>query len=159
MIKFDFNWNNKLYNNIYTTIRKKPYVIGEIHLISILYNNEYCIHSNAKVIDCFPIRLGILSKNILMLDTGMEYDDAIDLLKKYKIKIDEVCYLITLQKHDSFYEVIIRYNNETGKNLYSIAKIDDEENWIASFTKLENALSFIHDKNYIIKKFRNEVSQ
>jgi len=48
--------------------------------------------------------------------------------------------------------VIINYNTEIGKPLYSICPISDTENWIDSFKTLKGAVSYCNRNKFEIQK-------
>ena len=48
--------------------------------------------------------------------------------------------------------VIINYNTEIGKPLYSICPISDTENWIDSFKSLKKAVSYCERNKFEIQK-------
>ena len=54
-------------------------------------------------------------------------------------------------------KVIINNNNETGKELFSIALIEEPEDWIQSFKTLKTAIRFCAKEGYVIQKFRRTI--
>ena len=51
-------------------------------------------------------------------------------------------------------EVIINYNTEIGRALYSVTPINDPDNWIRSFKYLKNAVIYCERKKLEIQKLR-----
>lgn len=100
-IKFDKNWNSKLNNKAFTTIRLKndeKYKVGEIYFIedkSASYNRMSVIR------DIFDFKIGRISMCASMVDMGVTPDLAIKILKEYYPDVtdwnDEIFSLITLE--------------------------------------------------------------
>lgn len=51
-------------------------------------------------------------------------------------------------------KVIINYNTEIGKALYSVTPINDLDNWIKSFKYLKNAVLYCEREKLEIQKLR-----
>ena len=84
-LKFYKNWNNKLANDIFTTIRSasKHYYIGQI--VNILCT-ELCTETpikQAQIIDIQRCYLPNINNTILTLDTGVYRYEALEILTKY----------------------------------------------------------------------------
>ena len=95
-IKFNQNWNNKLDNNIFTTIRKNTYT-KEIYYEEntnkefeiILTGKKYgeCKLLGFKVVEWYHLINNF--EPLLLVDTGLYYQDAIKVFENFYGKIKE----------------------------------------------------------------------
>lgn len=104
-IKFSHNWNNKLDNKVFTTIRKWTKEKGEYY--QSLVNREFDVLLNGK-----PHSKAILKKvniqywctvdeHLIMLDTGMMVDKAKELFKQFGISDEShVAIILLFEKED-----------------------------------------------------------
>lgn len=81
-IKFSQNWNNKLSNNIFTTIRKPGFWVNDGDFCVIVLNDKlYCY---AKCIDKRTQKLANIDPLIIQTDIG----DELDVCRKVLSKLD-----------------------------------------------------------------------
>lgn len=77
-LKFSRNWNNKLNNRIFTTIREfsqhndERFKLGA--MVEITFKGK--VVSHAEIIDITTVNFGIIPKYVRMLDTGYLLDEA-----------------------------------------------------------------------------------
>lgn len=97
-INFSTNWNNKLNNKCFSTIRifnNKKYILN--YNYKILLNNNYLY--DAKIIYEKGFYINQLSEPMAFLDTGYSKNETIEILKKmYKNKIDLKFHYIILNQ-------------------------------------------------------------
>jgi hypothetical protein len=97
-IKFSTNWNNKLSNKSFSTIRifnSNKYIVG--YSYKILLKENYLF--DAKIEFEKGFYLNQLSEPMARLDTGYSRNETIEILKKmYKNKIDLRFHYIILNK-------------------------------------------------------------
>ncbi len=101
-IKFSHNWNNKLENSIFTTIRsqssdKEEYYKGLIgDEFEVLLNGKlYC----KAVLQCVEgALLGEFTNGLLMSDTGMPIIDAMELFAKFGLSPSDPALLLTFER-------------------------------------------------------------
>lgn len=98
VIKFSYNWNNKLNCNFFTTIRKlnKYYQLGEIY--KVFCNEIFCF--DAKIIHISRIYMRDLTEKICLHDTGYP-------MKETKIMLKKMHHLEDYQVED--FEIIVIY--------------------------------------------------
>ena len=100
VIKFSHNWNGKLDNNIFTTIRratprKTDYYIGhhgdvfDVHLNKL----SYC---DSKLIEVAIMPLSEINHSLLMLDTGCQ--EYLEIFQKFGVYVDTEVLLLTYKK-------------------------------------------------------------
>jgi len=103
-IKFSKNWNNKLNNDIFTTIRsswgqmgdKQEYYQNNIdNVFDVILNKK--IHSQVKLVSVSEYNFEDLPKTIIMIDTGMKWADAIHMFNRemnitYASKVLLLCF-------------------------------------------------------------------
>lgn len=80
-ISFSFNWNNKLENKAFTTIRllqQEKYRTEETYLITLKLKELF----QAKIIEIKPFWLKDLNEFIAHLDTGYNKKECIEIIKK-----------------------------------------------------------------------------
>ena len=89
-IDFSHNWNGKLDNEFFTTIRKfmvdkLRYYHGSIgETFGVFLNGEKVCEARLEIADLFKLnRSNIYDKIIVMLDTGLPHEKAFDLLAKF----------------------------------------------------------------------------
>ena len=75
-IKFSHNWNNKLSNNIFTTIRKhtkakEEYYREQLGEIFDIYLNNLMLPSQVRLVGVEVNGFNKINDNVLMLDTGL----------------------------------------------------------------------------------------
>jgi len=86
-IRFKKNWNNKLNCRFFSTIRKvlpanpRYYLDKEGTVFNILMNQK--IIGSARLIVIKEVKLGEIPEEILMLDTGLPPEEAMDVLKGF----------------------------------------------------------------------------
>lgn len=97
-INFNTNWNNKLNNKTFSTIRifnNKKFIIG--YYYKILLKNEYLFDAKLEFEKSFYI--DGLTNPMAYLDTGYPRNETIDILKKmYKDKINLKFHYLILSK-------------------------------------------------------------
>jgi hypothetical protein len=100
-IDFSYNWNNKLENKCFSTIRiynPKKYVLNQNY--KILLNSKHLY--DAKIVFEKGFYINQLSEPMSFLDTGYSKNETIDILKKmYKNKIDLQFHFIILKKNET----------------------------------------------------------
>lgn len=100
-IDFSYNWNNKLENKCFSTIRiynPKKYVLNQNY--KILLNSKYLY--DAKIVFEKGFYINQLSEPMSFLDTGYSKNETIDILKKmYKNKIDLKFHFIILKRNET----------------------------------------------------------
>lgn len=103
MVKFTHNWNNKLENKIFTTIRRfvksrRDYYekrIGDV--MPIILNDTKM--GNAKLLTCITTYFNKIDGIILILDTGMSDVQKIkELFRKFGIKENDLCYILLFER-------------------------------------------------------------
>lgn len=101
-INFSFNWNNKLNNSIFSTIRcyskEKEYYYKNLlnkPFIVLLKNKKFIIASLESV-EVFT--LNEIPHALLMIDSGMRYFSAIKLFQKFGIGLDKKTLLLTFTR-------------------------------------------------------------
>jgi len=94
-ITFTYNWNNKLGNNVFTTVRiKNPekYKLNEVYdiILSKSINKEPTNQGKAKIVLIQDFLIDKVTEGIALIDTGYSRDKFIELIKTmYKnAKID-----------------------------------------------------------------------
>lgn len=97
-IKFSTNWNNKLDNKAFSTIRiynPKKYIIG--YYYKIILKEKYLFDAKIEYEKSFYINE--LTEAMALLDTGYFRNETIDILKKmYKDKINLKFHYLILSK-------------------------------------------------------------
>lgn len=82
-IKFSNNWNRKLDNNIFTTIRKiEHYVLNGDRVAIVLNDKLYKWAIVTAMIECEFRELGVV---LLMCDTGYEIEETLNIFKNMGI--------------------------------------------------------------------------
>lgn len=102
-ISFSHNWNNKLDNKIFTTIRghtagKAEYYHRSVnHLFDVELNKE--VYAEAKLISVSINKLCLLPYHILALDTGLtRLADIQELFRRFKLGWHDQCLLLLFEK-------------------------------------------------------------
>jgi hypothetical protein len=86
-IKFSYNWNNKLNNISFTTIRlKQPdkYVLGQVY--EIFLNKDFKM--NARIIGIINFFLKDLNEYMAQIDTGYSKEEATKIITKMYPNVD-----------------------------------------------------------------------
>lgn len=90
LIRFSHNWNNKLEQSIFTTIRK--FGVRKASYYSKLVGEEFDVElqkvkfGKAKLIDMQVIEFGNVPRGLLYTDTGMKTKpDVMNLFAKFKV--------------------------------------------------------------------------
>jgi hypothetical protein len=80
IIKFSYNWNNKLNCNFFTTIRKRNnyYVAGDIY--KVFCNEKFCFE--AKIIHISTLQIADLTEKISLHDTGYPLSETKIMLQR-----------------------------------------------------------------------------
>ena len=101
-IKFSHNWNNKLDNNIFTTIRrytdeKRRYYNAQVGkpFISILNDKE---HSICELLGTEVRILKDLTEGLVCVDTGQTYEEALKTFKKFNCSRDTEVIILTFKR-------------------------------------------------------------
>lgn len=103
-IKFNWNWNNKLYCNFFSTIRfgVNSYVEGDLYNILLRESNVFINTGTSKLIHLYPDQLFINLYTILEIDTGYNFDESIKLFTKFNnnIVIDNttLCHFLIFER-------------------------------------------------------------
>jgi hypothetical protein len=84
-VKFEENWNNKLYGTFFTSIRKHDSKINEGDLCDILINGKGV--KLARCISAEVIKFHELTINSVQMDFGMEYRDALKKLNELGMQV------------------------------------------------------------------------
>lgn len=82
-IKFSTNWNRKLDNLIFTTIRKANHYVENRDQVAIVLNDK--LYKWAQVIAISECKFSEVGPVMLMLDTGHEYNAAVEIFEKMGI--------------------------------------------------------------------------
>lgn len=86
-INFSLNWNNKLDNNVFTTIRSRFVPIEPGTSVQIMLKNKlYCW---AKVKECILCKFSDINPLIIYLDTGHSPDQAYEIFKGMGLDIND----------------------------------------------------------------------
>ena len=98
-INFSLNWNNKLDNQVFTTIRSTfiPVQPGTSLMIN-LKGKLYCW---AKVKECIKCKFSDINPLIIWLDTGYEPEQAFELFKTMGLDYsnkEQECMLLILER-------------------------------------------------------------
>lgn len=103
IIKFSRNWNNKLNNNIFTTIRKYSDEKYEYYLNQL--NKQFYVELNkkmtciVKLLEVTPSNYLDISLTMLRLDTGIIDNNNIDdIFKIFGIKENDKVLILTFAK-------------------------------------------------------------
>lgn len=86
VINFQENWNKKLDNKIFTTIRKVGIPISEQSICEIHLKNK--LYKWATVISCKKVFFHEIPLGILITDTGYSDDQALKLFQSFGIDIN-----------------------------------------------------------------------
>jgi hypothetical protein len=78
-VNFEENYNCKLYGKFFTSIREKDFNVDIGTLCDITLKGKGI--KLARIIGCEKIRFGDLSETTIMIDTGRNYSDALQLFK------------------------------------------------------------------------------
>jgi hypothetical protein len=104
-IKFSHNWNNKLHNPIFTTIRKYDVLKAKYYKDLITQNFDILLQNkkigNAKLINMEIIRFNDIPESLLHIDTG--YDlvcDIIELFSKFGITENNSVLILTFKNNE-----------------------------------------------------------
>lgn len=84
-IKFSKNWNNKLNNNIFTTIRGANFWVNDGDYCVIVLENK--LLGYAKCIDKYQIKAVNVSPTILLTDVGLPLDHCKQIFKNFGIDL------------------------------------------------------------------------
>ena len=101
-IRFSHNWNNKLSQTIFTTIRKYDYKkwnyykCQEGSKYNVLLNGE--LHGKAILISVESIEMKDAPVGLLCSDTGMIPKDATKLFKKFNIDMYSTILILTFKR-------------------------------------------------------------
>lgn len=102
-IKFSYNWNNKLENKAFTTIRlhnDKKYIIGKTYEIELNTKPK----GKAILKDKRTLKLNQLNDFISYIDTGYSVEETTQIIKRMYKNIDlantlfDFCLLVYVQK-------------------------------------------------------------
>lgn len=96
-LDFSYNWNKKLENKCFSTIRifNKKYFIG--NLFDVFLNDKFLFTAKIKFEKSFFMNQ--LNEPMSYLDTGYSKNETLDILKKmYKNKIDLKFHYLILEK-------------------------------------------------------------
>lgn len=86
-INFSYNWNNKLDNKVFTTIRSRFIPIEPGTSVTIaLKNKTYCF---AKVKECILCKFADINPLIIYLDTGYSPAEAYEIFKNMGLDIND----------------------------------------------------------------------
>lgn len=83
-IKFSTNWNRKLDNLIFTSIRKANHYVNNGDRVAIVLNDK--LYKWAEVIAISECKFSEIGPVLLCLDTGYDYEGAIKLFDQMGIK-------------------------------------------------------------------------
>lgn len=102
-VRFNANYNKKLYANYFTTIRKVDsfIMVGGIYDIELKGKSVLL----AQCIDIEIVKFHEIPQNLVMLDTGISYAESLDLFMKLGLKVTdfELKVKLILFKNNSFY--------------------------------------------------------
>jgi hypothetical protein len=104
-IPFIVNFNGKLNNNVFTTIRKHKGGESNYYSPKIGSNYNVMLKENvigtAKLLSARMLRFKEIPELVLLLDTGMsDYDNAVQVFEKFygKFSHDELFYILFFEK-------------------------------------------------------------
>ena len=102
IIRFSHDWNNKLENPVFTTIRKwdykkEMYYGSAINAIFKILLNKY-EKGFAKLIHVDTETLRMLPQALICSDTGMIYNEALILFRSFGIQPDDKVIILTYKK-------------------------------------------------------------
>lgn len=84
-VKFQENWNKKLYGKYFTTIRKENYCLNKGDIVDIVLKGVPV--ASAKVIECDVLFFHELGHVMVMCDTGYSYADSLELFYRFGINV------------------------------------------------------------------------
>lgn len=84
-IKFQENWNKKLYGKYFTTIRKENYYLNKGDIVDVVLKGVSV--ASAKVIECEVLFFHELGPDMVMCDTGYNYADSLELFCRFGINV------------------------------------------------------------------------
>lgn len=84
-IRFQENWNKKLYGKYFTTIRKHDYCLNKGDIVDVVFKGKAV--ASAKVIECDLLFFHELGHVMVMCDTGYNYADSLELFYKFGINV------------------------------------------------------------------------
>ena len=95
-VKFQENWNKKLYGKYFTTIRQEDYYLKKGDIVDIVLKGKAV--SSAKVIECDVLFFHELGHVMIQCDTGYNYAESLELFYKFGINVKSFetkvkCYL------------------------------------------------------------------
>ncbi len=95
IIKFSYNWNNKLNCDCFTTIRFSKKYVNKINQKFKVYLKDKFLF-NAILLKVKPFKLRGLTDWLCFIDTGYNKETTLDIIKKmYKnIKDDDIIYIL-----------------------------------------------------------------
>lgn len=103
VVKFAFNWNNKLNCHSFTTIRRHDplkYAVGNVHQILMKTHDRWVTnYGRAKIVDVRALTLKQIGDNefISRIDTGHSGSDTVCILKKiYRNASDDTLFSFVL---------------------------------------------------------------
>jgi hypothetical protein len=98
-INFSYNWNNKLDNKVFTTIRGNFIAMEPGTSVQIMLKNKlYCW---AKVKECILCKFADINPLIIYLDTGYAPNEAYELFKSMGLDVNDKtkdCMLLILER-------------------------------------------------------------
>jgi len=92
-IRFSRNWNNKLNSSFFSTIRLaqpvnlRYYLDKEGHVFNVLLKNK--VLGTARLISVREVRLSEIPDELLILDTGLPPEKAIEIINGFYKNITE----------------------------------------------------------------------
>ncbi|MHA1437908.1 MAG: hypothetical protein ACTSPD_10055 [Promethearchaeota archaeon] len=101
IIKFSHNWNKKLSQEIFTTIRKYDnkkwnyYKSQENNNFHVMLNNDHI--NNAKLLSVEYLIFNELPKALICSDTGLSYKEALGVFRKFGITIHDRVLVLTFK--------------------------------------------------------------
>lgn len=106
VIKFSYNWNNKLDSNYFTTIRRynpDKYHLGAVHSVMLKTKGRWVTcYNKARIIDVKMLKLSQIADNpwICGLDTGYSQKETESIFRKmYEDLTEESLFSYVLYKY------------------------------------------------------------
>ncbi len=84
-LRFEENWNNKLYGKYFTSIRKHDFNLKKGDIVDVVFKDKTV--ASAKVIECDLLFFHELGHAMVMCDTGCNYAASLELFYQFGINV------------------------------------------------------------------------
>jgi len=114
-ITFEANFNGKLFNNIFGTVRlRKPrkYKVGEVYKIKLVDDMNGGYYGLAKILSISEFKLPELTNELAIIDSGFSRFIFIDYLQ-------EVYNLLDSELEDTYFQYLIIEYEDTTRYLFN----------------------------------------